>query len=558
MRLFFVRRFLAGLRRTTSHGVHTGRSAGRTPVREVAGALAVAAAALGGSAAPAGAASVYYGALVDGKAPTSTELSSGAFAQFESQAGKKVSMVHWGQPWKMNGALQPFPTTYMSNVRAHGSIPVLNWCSWELGKGASQPDFQLRDIYNGAYDTYLTQWATAAKNWGKPFMLRFNHEMNGWWYPWGEGRTSTGAIVNGNSAGDFKRAWQHVRNVFTRVGATNVTWVWSPNIQSTSSQYPALSTLYPGDSYVDWTGLSAYNKDPSNWLGINSLLTGAGASWLRNSYQDLLNVAPRKPMMLAETGSVEAGDGGTKKAAWITDLLSTQLPSKFPALKAFLWFDWADEGYETLPIDSSWAAQSAFKTGVASSVYATNTFGAISSSPIPPLASTTTTTPTTTTGSAALPAVADTYVSSAAPSSTAGGTTTQLQSDADPAARTYLRFDLSSLAGKTIKSAKLRFKTTGDQYAGSANSHPIRLVTDTAWKEAYMSYSNSVPVSSTTLGTIGTGTAANTAYEITVSTAEVQKRAGSLMSMAVVANGADALYLGSRESTYKPQLVVGY
>ena len=51
---------------------------------------------------------------------------------------------------------------------------------------------------------------------------------------------------------------------------------------------------------------------------------------------------------------------------------------------------------------------------------------------------------------------------------------------------------------------------------------------------------------------------ANTAYEITVSTAEVQKRAGSLMSMAVLANGPDALYLGSRESGYKPQLVVTY
>ena len=557
MRLFFLRRAsLAGARRTTSDVVGlAGRSAAQTPARRTAGVLTVAAAAFGAWAAPAGAASIHYGALVDGRPPTATELSSGSFAQFESQAGKKASMVQWGQPWKMNGAMQAFPTTYMNNVRAHGSIPVLNWCSWELGRGAAQSAFQLRDIYAGTYDAYLTQWATAARSWGKPFMLRFNHEMNGWWYPWGEGRTSTGAIVNGNSPGDFVKAWNHVRGIFARAGATNVTWVWSPNIQSTSSQYPALSTLYPGDTAVDWTGLSAYNKDPGGWLGINSLLTGAGTSYLRNTYQDVANIAPRKPMMLAETGSVEAGDGGAKKAAWITDLLTKQLPANLPMVKAFLWFDWADDGYETLPIDSSSAAMSAFRTGVSSSTYATNSYGAITSSPIQPLASTTATASGT---SAALPAVADSYVTSVAPKSTSGGTATQLQSDTDPAARTYLKFNLSALAGKTIKTAKLRFKTTSNQYAGSANSHPIRLVADTAWKEAYLSYSNTVPVSSTTLGTVNGGTKPGTAYEITISAAEVHKRRGGLMSMALVANGADALYLASRESTYKPQLVVTY
>ena len=124
-------------------------------------------------------ATTYYGALVDGRAPTSYELTYGAFATFERQAGKKMSLIHWGQPWKMDGAMQPFQTAYFENVRQHGSIPVINWCSWELGKGLNQPDFQLRDIYYGAYDAYITQWAQAAKAWGKPFMLRFNHEMNG-------------------------------------------------------------------------------------------------------------------------------------------------------------------------------------------------------------------------------------------------------------------------------------------------------------------------------------------------------------------------------------------
>src|SRR5690349_23517579 len=170
--------------------------------------------------------SIYWGAMVNGRAPTSTNL-QGAFNDFETRSGKRMSILHWGESWILSdGSWGEFQTSYFDNVRSHGYIPMLNWDSQRLGAGINQANFQLRDIYNGTYDAYIQRWATDARNWGHPFFLYFDPEMNGWWEPWAEGRLSNGAIINGNSPGDYVIAWRHVHDIFTSVGATNVSWVW--------------------------------------------------------------------------------------------------------------------------------------------------------------------------------------------------------------------------------------------------------------------------------------------------------------------------------------------
>jgi mannan endo-1,4-beta-mannosidase len=565
--------------------------------------------------------SIYWGAMVDGKVPSSTNLQE-VFATFETRSKKKMSIIHWGQPWMMSdGSWGEFQTTYFQNVRNHGSIPMLNWASWRLGGGVNQSNFQLRDIYAGTYDTYLRRWATAAKNWGHPFFLRFDHEMNGWWYPWGEGKLSNGTIVNGNSAGDFVKAWRHVHGIFQSVGATNVTWVWAPNHMSTSGRYPALSTLYPGDGYVGWTGLSAYNKY-STWAGLNPLLTGSsGMTWFKNSYNTLLTVAPTKPMMMAETASIEAGDGGTKKAAWIKDALTTQIPINFPKIKAVVWMNWAVNG-QTYPIQSSQAATDAWANWIGSTKYAANRYASLNTSPIPPpaaltlsgasevladspteaaptlvaspttapatLAASPTTPPATlvaptlassptiapatpvaspisapatvaaspTAASVTVTAVADSYIDSANPDSTAGGASATLFVNASPVQTTFLKFDLTLLTGKTISTVKLKFKTTSDTAAGSTNSSDLKLVRDVLWKEQYLSYSNTVPISNTLVGTVPANSAPNTWYEITLEPSIIQQNLGSLISVAIESTGSDELLLYSREATDQPQLIV--
>jgi len=297
-----------------------------------------------------------------------------AWDLFETHTGKKVSIFHWGQPWYATNEWPqgyfPFPADLATKVRSRGAIPMLDWSSFDLSAGSSnvnQPRFSLGSIIAGNHDAYIRQWATAAKAWGFPMFLRFDWEMNGNWFPWSE-------QVNGNQPGQFVAAWRHVHDIFTAVGANNITWVWAPNIASNGSI--AISTLYPGDAYVDWTGLDAYNKY-STWQSSSALLKGGAVSWLQNSYQQVLAVAPKKPMMLAEVASLEAGDGGAKKAAWITDALTSAIPASFPAIKAVVWFNWNADAGSSFVIESSAPAQAAFRAAIGTSTYAANNFGSL-------------------------------------------------------------------------------------------------------------------------------------------------------------------------------------
>jgi hypothetical protein len=321
---------------------------------------------------------VYWGALVEARCPTTDDMKPGGlFDTFEKRAQKKMSILHWGQPWKMDGKYLKFQTEYFTNVRNHGVIPLLDWGSWHLGYGTNQPDYQLRDIYEGKHDVYIKQWALDAKAWNHPFFLRFNWEMNGnWQFPWSE-------QLNGNQPGDFIKAWRHVHDIFTQNGTRNVTWVWCPNISGLTTR--SMASLYPGDNYVDWTCLDGYNKD-STWINFNTVFTGYGISWIKNSYEEILKVAPNKPLMIGEFASNEAGDGGAKKAAWIRDAFLTQLPTKFPKIKAVVWFNWDDRNSAiTFPIESSAASISAFAAGVKPAYYAANNYANLNQSPIPAL-----------------------------------------------------------------------------------------------------------------------------------------------------------------------------
>jgi hypothetical protein len=319
---------------------------------------------------PAGVApnAIYWGAYVKGVPWDLSILDT-----FESRAGKRSSIVHWGQPWWYGGKYEPFQTQLYERVRQRGAIPLIDWGSWDFCCGTNQPNFQLADIIAGRHDAYIRQWATDAKAWGHPFFLRLNWEMNGSWFPWSE-------VVNGNRSGEYVRSWQHVHNLFRQVGATNVTWVWSVNEIAGSST--PIASLYPGDGYVDWVAMDSYNWGTDRGYGWRSFAQAFDAT-----YAALGQLAPGKPIMIAETGSSE--DGGSK-AAWIRDAFQVQLPTKYPKVKAVVWFNWNDNDPALdWPIESSQASIDAFRQSVGgSSYYAANAFGSIATSPIRPIGAT--------------------------------------------------------------------------------------------------------------------------------------------------------------------------
>ena len=107
--------------------------------------------------------------------------------------------------------------------------------------------------------------------------------------PWSE-------QTNGNSAGQYVLAWKHVHDIFTSVGATNVTWVWCINVEGSGET--SMSELYPGDSYVDWIGMDGYN-----WGGTSGHSWQSFTSVFSQTYTDIQSLAPSKPIIIAETAS---------------------------------------------------------------------------------------------------------------------------------------------------------------------------------------------------------------------------------------------------------------
>src|ERR1700761_7706288 len=154
-----------------------------------------------------------------------------AVSKFEQGAGKSASAVQFFQPFASCNpgcSFYRFPTTPMDSIRSHGSIPVLSWSSQAIPSSLNEPDFQLSDVISGRYDAFIREFAEEAHRWGHPFFLRFDWEMNGNWFPWAD-------AINGNHAGEFAAAWRHVHDIFTAVGATNVTWLWCPYVDPTGN-----------------------------------------------------------------------------------------------------------------------------------------------------------------------------------------------------------------------------------------------------------------------------------------------------------------------------------
>jgi beta-mannanase len=263
-------------------------------------------------------------------------------AKFERDAGKRMSIEHYGQP-------PPWAASFDMNaaqlVAKRGAIAAIDMSSQEV---------PLAKIAAGRYDASIKAWADAARSFGHPFFLLFDEEMNGNWYPYSPG-------MNGNTAVEFVAMWRHVHDVVQSEGASNVTWVWCPNIDP-NHMFTSYSALYPGDAYVDWTCLNGYNWGRNQWLTFNQIFA--------KSYRELLSLAPDKPIMIGEMSSNERGGS---KGAWITNALSQELPRRYQRIKAVLWFNWLisqDGRLWPWEIESSAASQKAFARATQSSYYA--------------------------------------------------------------------------------------------------------------------------------------------------------------------------------------------
>lgn len=273
----------------------------------------------------------------DGGIPSDKRLAFGAFMRgveddpsridrFTELVGEKPSVVMLYQNWEKHRA---FDRDLVDAVASRGATPIITWAPRDPIKGRNQREYSLQKIIEGKYDSFVRSWAREAAAWKKPLYLRFAHEMNSDFYPWGVG-------VNGNTGADYVAAWRHIHDIFEQEGASNVRWVWSPLADSPTSK-DEFEQMYPGDDYADWLALDGYNWGTEGPAvpGLSKLSKWRTVAEIFGSSYDKLAGISGKPMMIAEVATAEAGGD---PAAWIRNGLQETVPSRLPRIQAIIWF----------------------------------------------------------------------------------------------------------------------------------------------------------------------------------------------------------------------------
>jgi mannan endo-1,4-beta-mannosidase len=243
---------------------------------------------------------------------------------FADSLGKKPDLVGqylaWGSSFNSRA------------VAAAWSYGALYYVAWEPYGTSAQA------IANGQSDAYITRFAGAVRALNLPVAISFGHEMNGNWYPWGTDQTT---------AAEFVAAWRHIHDLFIQAGASNVIWVWNPNIINPVPQVQ-LSLYWPGDAYVDWVGITGYF--PASGPETFASLYGPTIAEIKHF--------TTKPIIIAET-SVETGPSDLQAARSLVAGVK-----RHPGVLGFIWFDFDKDGVDW-QIESRPALRAAMAADVA-------------------------------------------------------------------------------------------------------------------------------------------------------------------------------------------------
>jgi hypothetical protein len=229
-------------------------------------------------------------------------------AAADAWTGKKHSLVglfadpEYANPdWNFTGQ--------METIWNMGYTPFVNLSSTRT----------IYEIASGTIDSAIFTMGQSYARWvakggGRKAFLAPLPEMNGKWTSYGK---------NPDYA-NFKIAWDHFRDQFTKAGAayTSAWWVFAPNGDS----YPGyeFENYYPGDNKVDVLGFSSYNGGFCP-VGDSSWWKWQSPTQVFDPYINRLRaMAPTKPILIAQTGTTDQYPNSTThdhtlKDQWLVD-----------------------------------------------------------------------------------------------------------------------------------------------------------------------------------------------------------------------------------------------
>ena len=268
----------------------------------------------------------------------------------EQTTEKRFAIAHYYRGWEALDS--PSLLSELNIIDANGWRPMVSVNPYFFDRCESRGLPLYKAIAQGNCDDFLHSAGKQLKVFGKTLFLRFAWEMNIPSMEWEIAKTRS-------TNQDFILAWQRMHNVIYSENATNVLWIFSPDVSNNSYK-----EIYPGDAFVDWIGLDGYNWGTtqawSKWQGFSEIFSKA--------YNEITSVAPNKPLMLAE---VNTTDKNGDKSAWYQDMLANQIPFNFPKINAVVFYNEDRQAQENVNwlIDVSTDSLKSFSENLKNPIY---------------------------------------------------------------------------------------------------------------------------------------------------------------------------------------------
>ncbi len=156
------------------------------------------------------------------------------------------------------------------------------------------------------------------QNAGVVVLWRPLHEMNGDWFWWSYGENGRA------SQEEYVKLWKQVFDYLTiKKGLHNLVWIYAPNATFNNSAIKPAPYYYPGDQYVDITGLDYYSDDMTK---VND----------NGSYDAMIGLG--KPFGLTEIGP-------QKRDGFDNTMVVRAIDRKYPqTVFAMYWQGWTRWG----------------------------------------------------------------------------------------------------------------------------------------------------------------------------------------------------------------------
>jgi hypothetical protein len=208
------------------------------------------------------------------------------------------------------------------------SVPMLPGSGATLAQGAT-----------GAYNSYFTTLARSlVSNGDSDAILRLGWEMNGNWFPW--------SIENGNAA-NYAAYW---RQIVTAMRAVSPGFRFDFCVNGGSSTVSGKllnpEEAYPGDEYVNYIGLDAYDN---SWVSNASVFANRWKGWLTQSYglewQRKFAAAHGKQVSFPEWGLSNGEKGGGDDPQFIQSMYEWMASSNL-AYESYFDFDESNADHE--------------------------------------------------------------------------------------------------------------------------------------------------------------------------------------------------------------------